>query len=85
MPCSAKYSVTLQTEILSTETLDFLKQIFFSSPGRSPGRAIVHLSVCVGIGVGVDGGVDVSKMLKFLRSSFLCDGRGAVRRAILSL
>ena len=30
MPCSAKYSVTLQTEILSTETLDFLKQIFLA-------------------------------------------------------
>ena len=30
MPCSTKFSVTLQTEILSAETLDFLKQIFFS-------------------------------------------------------
>ena len=29
MPCSAKFSMTLQTEILSTETLDFLKHIFF--------------------------------------------------------
>ena len=29
MPCSAKFSVTLETEILSTETLDFLKQIIF--------------------------------------------------------
>ena len=29
MPCSANFSVTLQTEILSTETSDFLKQIIF--------------------------------------------------------
>ena len=36
-----------------------------------------------GIGIGIGGGV--SKMLKFLRLSFLCDGQGAVRQAILSL
>ena len=35
------------------------------------------------VGVGV--GVGVSKMLKFLHLSFLCDGQGAVRWAILSL
>ena len=29
MPCSAKFSMTLQTEILSTETSDFLKQKVF--------------------------------------------------------
>ena len=29
-------------------------------------------------------GVRVSKMLKFLRESFLCDGQGADRCAILS-
>ena len=29
IPCSAKFSMTLQTEILSTETSDFLKQIIF--------------------------------------------------------
>ena len=29
-PCSAKFSVTLQAEILSTEPSDFLKQIIFS-------------------------------------------------------
>ena len=29
MPCSYKFSVTLQTESLSTETSDFLKQIIF--------------------------------------------------------
>ena len=29
MQCSAKFSVTLQTEILSTETSDILKQIIF--------------------------------------------------------
>ena len=36
----------------------------------------------VGIGVGVGG---ISKMLKFLHLSFLGDGQGFVRRAILSL
>ena len=29
MPCSINFSITLQTEILSTETSDFLKQIIF--------------------------------------------------------
>ena len=29
MPCSTKFPVTLQTEIRSTETSDFLKQIIF--------------------------------------------------------
>ena len=39
-----------------------------------------------GIGVGIGGGsAAVGKMLKFVCSSFLCDGQGAVRRAILSL
>ena len=33
----------------------------------------------------VGGSVGVSKMLKFLRLSFLCDGQDAVRQAILSL
>ena len=36
-------------------------------------------------GVGIGDAVGVSKVLKFLRLSFLCDGQGAVRRAILSL
>ena len=36
-------------------------------------------------GVRIGGSVGVSKMLKFLRESFLCDGQGAVRQAILSL
>ena len=31
MPCSTKFSVTLQTEILSTKTSDFPKQITFTS------------------------------------------------------
>ena len=47
----------------------------FSSPGRCPGRAIV-LPPGVGVGVGV------SK--KFNVKVFLCDGQGAVSRAILS-
>ena len=29
IPCSAKFSMTLQTEVLSTETSDFLTQIIF--------------------------------------------------------
>ena len=29
MPCSIKFSLTSQTEILSTETADFLEQIVF--------------------------------------------------------
>ena len=29
MPCSAEFSMTLQTDILSTEPSDFLKQIIF--------------------------------------------------------
>ena len=41
-------------------------------------------SYCTTPGVGVGVSVGVSKMLKFLRKSFLCDGQGAVRRAILS-
>ena len=32
-----------------------------------------------GVGIGVGGGFGVSKMLKFLHLSFLCDGQGAVR------
>ena len=40
----------------------------------------------VGLGVGIGSGVGgVGKMFKFLRGSFLCDGQGAVRPAILSL
>ena len=31
MPCSINFSMTLQAEILSIETSDFLKQIIFSS------------------------------------------------------
>ena len=57
-----------------------------------PGRAIVLLpgvgiGVCVDIdvGLGIGGGVGISKMFKFLCTSFLCDGQGAVRQVILSL
>ena len=35
MPCSAKFSMTIQTEILSTKTSDFLKQIIFLMPFNS--------------------------------------------------
>ena len=34
-----------------------------------------------GVGVGIGGGGGVSKMFKFLRLSFLCDGQGAVSKA----
>ena len=37
----------------------------------------------IGVGVGVGGGIGVNKMFNF--KSFLCDGQGAVRQAILSL
>ena len=44
------------------------------------------MSYCTTVGVGGSGvGGGISKMLKFLCSSFLCDGQGTVRRAILSL
>ena len=47
---------------------------------------LYYPGVCVSVGVGVGiGGGGVSKMLKFSRLSFLCDGQGAVRQAILSL
>ena len=45
----------------------------------------IGIGVGVGIGISVGGGVGASKMLKFLHLSFLCDGQGTVRRAILSL
>ena len=35
----------------------------------------------VGVGIGDGSCVGVTKMLKFLHLSFLCDGQGAVRRA----
>ena len=47
--------------------------IIFSSPGRSPGRAIVLPPALA----------SASALAKSLK--FLCDGQGAVRRAILSL
>ena len=60
------------------------------------GIVIVHVftktksrkSYCTTPGVGIGGGGGgggISKMLQFLCLSFLCDGLGAVRRAILSL
>ena len=49
-------------------------QSLFSSPGRSPGRAIV-LPPGVGVGVGVGGGVGVSKMLKFYVKVFYVMGK----------
>ena len=58
--------------------------MLFSSPGWSPGRAIVlPPGVGVGVGVGIGGGGGISK--KFNVKVFLCDVQGAVRPAILSL
>ena len=51
----------------------------FSSPGQSPGRAIV-LSPASALALAAASALAKSVMLKFL-----CDGQGAVRRAILSL
>ena len=42
MPCSAKFSMILQTEILLTETSDFLKQKKFS-------RQLISCSIRVAI------------------------------------
>ena len=50
--------------------------VIFSSPGRSPGTAIV-LPLALALAL--------AKCLSFYVKVFLCDGQGAVRRAILSL
>ena len=49
----------------------------FSLPGRSPGRAIVLPLASASAAA--------SALAKSLTLKFLCDGQGAVRRAILSL
>ena len=51
----------------------------FSSPGRSPGRAIV-LPPASALAAAA-----AAALAKCLTLKFLCDGQGAVRRAILSL
>ena len=61
-----------------THVLKFLARTLspiFSSPGRSPGRAIV-LPPASAL---------AAALAKSLTLKFLCDGQGAVRRAILSL
>ena len=59
---------------------EYTQHTIFSSPGQS------RKSYCTTPGVSIGGGVGVGgEMLKFLHSSFLCDGQGAVRQAILSL
>ena len=50
----------------------FQCKIIFSSPGQSPGRAIV-LPPGVGVGVGVGG--SISKMLKFYVKVFYVMGK----------
>ena len=54
MPCLVKFSMTLQTEILSTETSDFLKQIIFLKSFNSvfechfhPKGSLKFSSVCL--------------------------------------
>ena len=56
---------------LSLQKAEFLG--IFSSPGRSPGRAIVLPLASALV------------LAKSLTLKFLCDGQGAVRPAILSL
>ena len=53
--------------------------MFISSPGRSPGRAIVLPGA-----LALESASALAKC-QFLRLSLLCEGQGAVRRAILSL
>ena len=63
----------------------------FSSPGRRPGRAIVlppaSALVLVLASALASALAAASALAKFknLHLSFLCDGQGAVRRAVLSL
>ena len=58
----------------------------FSSPGRSPGRAIVLPPASVlALAVVLVSAVALAKRLSFYVKVFLCDGKGAVRQAILSL
>ena len=64
----------------TTHTESFLH--FISSPGRSPGRAIV---LPPGSALALAAAVALAKCLSFYIQVFLCDGQGAVRRAILSL
>ena len=52
-------------ELIKTFQINFLP-VLFSSPGQSPGRAIVRKSYCTTPGVGVGIGVGVSKMLEIL-------------------
>ena len=53
----------------------FSVRSIFSSPGQSPGRAIVLPPALA----------SASALAKSLTLKFLCDGQGAVRRVILSL
>ena len=46
MPCSAKFLMRLQTEILLMETSDFLKQIFFLKSFNSVLYMIIMISQC---------------------------------------
>ena len=47
MPCSAKFLMTLQTKILSTESSDFLKQIVFCKSFNSVLHVISKVIVVV--------------------------------------
>ena len=54
----------------------------FSSPGRNPGRAIVLPPASA---LALAGASVLANCKSFYLLSFLCDGQGAIRRAILSL
>ena len=62
-----------------------------SSPGRSPGRAIVlppASALALALASALASAASVASALanvKVFTLKFLCDGQGAVRRAILSL
>ena len=55
--------------------------VIFSSPGRRPGRAIV-IPPASALALAL---ASASELAKSLTLKFLCDGQGAVRRAILAL
>ena len=56
----------------TSKTLGFQKIMVYKTPPGGGGKPYLARGL-------------FGKMLKFLRLSFVCDGQGAVRRAILSL
>ena len=64
------------------QILPFKSRALFSSPGQSPGRALV-LPPVLALALALAGAL--AKCESFYIKVFLCDGQGAVRQAILSL